>query len=655
MARRLAGITLRLFPILLYVASTAGCGGDAASNVSVPKAQPSPGPAVNGTVSLPNGTLAMRERSVLRRFAALVVEEAEALVATNVKPVPRNVPVLLTLQYPNGSSQTYDTFYTNDQGGYLLNLPAGTSEDTCRFIVSVGSGSTLTRAFVFSTVKPVNIDYISETAVTLILDQVQQGADLCEFSVREIEQLVNMIRDLPGIVTGPDIFQTNRNALVAASSNPDIQAFVRAAGGVATPVPTITPLPPTETPTEGTPSVTPTVTVTKTRVPTNTPVNTATFTATRTNTPIPTQTPTRSLTPTGTKPPPTATVTNTATPTRTNTATPIPTTTATPTRTNTVTPPPTSTQSPTPTGTLAPTATSTATLTPTQGGPVPHITIGDASGPAGSQVVVPISLEKNGVTAASIAPLIIDIDTGVLTFVSCAKTAAVTSGQTVATSMPTPGQITIVLAGLDLTVLPDGEIIDCTFTINAAATGSTAVTFESAAVGDDQFNSFDATGTSGTVTVGVVNPPTATPTPTQGGAVPDITIGDASGPAGSQVVVPISLEKNGVRAASIAPLVLNIDTGVLTFVSCAKTAAVTSGQTVATSMPMPGQITIVLAGLDLTVLPDGNIIDCTFTINAAATGSTAVTFESAAVGDDQFNSFDASGTSGTVTVGTGGA
>jgi hypothetical protein len=479
MVRRLVATILRLLPVLLYVASTAGCGGSASSDVTVPKPPPPAGPVVSGTVSLPNGKLALLDRSIMERFAALVIEKAEALVATNVKPVARNVAVLLSLQRPDGNLQTFDTFYTNDQGGYILTLPSGTSEDTCRFVVSVGSGETLTRAFVFSTVKPINIDYVSETAVGLIMDQVNQGADLCEFSVGEIEQLGTMIRNLPGIVTGADVFETNRNALVAAASDPDIEAFVQAAGGVPTPVPTQTPLAPTDTPTVGTPSVTPTVTITKTRVPTNTPANTPTFTVTRTITPIPTVTQTRTLTATVTKPPATAT----ATPT------------------NTATPPPTSTQSPT----------------------------------------VPISLDTNGSNAVSIAPLDIDFQPAVLSFDSCTSAVSgktITAGLQSATRLT----ITLLdnVPDGESTVLPLGTIINCTFTISAGAgAGSTPLTFVRAVTSDVDSNELNATGTSGavSVTAPATNTPTLTPTPVTTPAT--VTARLSSGISASDTSLPL--------------------------------------------------------------------------------------------------------------------
>ncbi len=177
---------------------------------------------------------------MLERFAALVVAEAEALTATNVRAVGRNVSVKLSMRRGDGAVQALDSVLTNDQGGFLIGLPSGTSEDTCRFILSVGSGQSLTRAFVYSTTEPIIVDYASETAVALILGRVQQGADLCEFSTGDIRSLVNSIRALPGDVTGVDIFETNRNALQIAANDPGIQADLPQLGG-ATPVATVTP------------------------------------------------------------------------------------------------------------------------------------------------------------------------------------------------------------------------------------------------------------------------------------------------------------------------------------------------------------------------------------------------------------------------------
>ena len=121
-------------------------------------------------------------------------------------------------------------------------VPAKTPVGSCS---RLGSGQTLTRAFVYSTTEPIVVDYASETAVALILGQVQQGTDLCGFSTGEIRSLVNCIRTLPGDATGANVFETNHNALLLAGN------ALQAAGpcfGKPTPAATVTPTP-TKSPT----------------------------------------------------------------------------------------------------------------------------------------------------------------------------------------------------------------------------------------------------------------------------------------------------------------------------------------------------------------------------------------------------------------------
>ena len=162
---------------------------------------------------------------------------------------------------------------------------------------------------------------------------------------------------------------------------------------------------------------------------------------------------------------------------------------------------PNATSTPTSIPASTPTATPAPTLTPTVGAAGPHISIGSPNGVAGAQVVVQISLTKNGPNIVTIAPLAYTFDPSVLTFGGCLKAPGVSSGKAVNAAMPSAGRITVVVSG-DLVGLPDGDIVDCTFTIAAGAVGSTPLTFQSAAMSDDQFNDYDASGTSGSVTVG---------------------------------------------------------------------------------------------------------------------------------------------------------
>jgi len=66
--------------------------------------------------------------------------------------------------------------------------------------------------------------------------------------------------------------------------------------------------------------------------------------------------------------------------------------------------------------------------------------------------------------------------------------------------MPSAGRITVALSG-DLLLIPDGAVLSCTFTIQAGASGSTILTFQSAGLADDEFNDYDASGSNGSITV----------------------------------------------------------------------------------------------------------------------------------------------------------
>jgi hypothetical protein len=197
--------------------------------------------------------------------------------------------------------------------------------------------------------------------------------------------------------------------------------------------------------------------------------------------------------------------------------------------------------------------------------PGPFITIGSTIGAAGAQVTVPISLTKNGANIVTIAPLAYTFDPNVLTFGGCLKAPGVSSGKAVNAAMPSAGRITVVVSG-DLVVLPDGDIVDCSFTIAAgAAAGSVAVTFESAAMADDQFNDYDATGTSGAVTVG---DGTLTPTPTiEPNPSPTFSPERSQTPSPTSTATPTDTETPAVTATT-TPTVAVVLTPTRTPASC---------------------------------------------------------------------------------------
>jgi len=289
----------------------------------------------------------------------------------------RNFPVKLFQQTGAGEVREYPgDDATDDDGRYSLTLPAGASEDACRFYVravvprTIGQVAEIPlRAFVTSANSELanDIDPASEAAVRLILGT----ARLCEYSSVEIRDLTSALRRLE--VTCTETEQCVFAVLDAAGRSDQIQQILAAGGGF-TPIPTFTR--PTSTVTRTVtptlsprPSVTPTVTETWTPFPTLTPTRpTATATPSRTVTNTPSETPTSTETPTETPtlthtPSETPTESPTSTPTSTETPTLTPEQSATPTLTNT--PQLSATPTLTPTITLTPTETSTPTITQT--------------------------------------------------------------------------------------------------------------------------------------------------------------------------------------------------------------------------------------------------------------------------------------------------
>lgn len=310
--------------ILLLIA---GCGADA--ELDVVKPEPNL-PKVSGIVSLPGGELARAARW-WQRLAAAVTSRAHAL-SGNASPVGAGVAVQL-VQLENADAvgpyapQVIAEGTTNSNGAYQIKLPEGLDAKTCGLVVQVGSEEegTLTRAFVYSTSHPIDIDFRSEAAVRLVLAEVPP-ADLCEFDTGEIRAIYDSVDAVPGEVSGGTAEELNAAATAAAANDPTVQGTIAAA---------VVPATPTETPTErARRTATATATRTATATATHTAGSTRTATATRAS-----ATSTRTVSPTSTR---TATVTQTPTGTTMGTR---PATPNTPTRTvtRTMTRPPTPT------------------------------------------------------------------------------------------------------------------------------------------------------------------------------------------------------------------------------------------------------------------------------------------------------------------------
>jgi hypothetical protein len=337
--------------------AVAGCGSDASLNINNnAQCGGGSGPQIRGVVRMPNGRLAARA-GLAERLAALAVAPVDALTGT-VSPVGRGVTVELVELRPEDVASGEDPgsvgrTTTNANGEFCVGLVRGTTVDVCRYMLRVGDrdDATRTRAFVSASDERIDIDFISEATVQVILNGIPP-ADLCDFAPDEIGTIRNAVRDVPGSVSGATVAEVNALATTLAIADANVRALLTEAGNLPPATATSVPGAPTATSTRQ-PSATPVLpTATATlRGPTGSPTSRPTRTP---NGPTATVSPTRTTVPTRTNTPGGATVTATL-PAATATATRVATTAAVATATVTRT---------------VPAATATATVA----GPTPTVT-----------------------------------------------------------------------------------------------------------------------------------------------------------------------------------------------------------------------------------------------------------------------------------------
>ena len=354
---------------LATMLAMAGCGSDAALNINnSTQCGGGSGPQIRGVVRMPNGRVAAHH-GIAERLAALAAAPVDALTG-DVSPVGRGVTVELVELRPEDVAAGVEPgsvgrTTTSAKGEFCVGLARGTTVDVCRYMLRVGSrdAGTRTRAFVNTASEPIDVDFVSEATVQVILNGIPPG-ELCDFGLDEIGEIRQAVRDVPGTVSGANVAEVNALATTLASNDAHVRAVVAEAGNLppatatrdpgaptltATRVPSATPVPPTATRTSSGPTATSTSRPTRTS---NGP--TATLSPTRTAVPSRTNTP-GGPTGTATAAAATATATRAAT-----TAVPTATQTSagpTPTATRTV-----AAATPTLTRTLAP---ATPTFTPT--------------------------------------------------------------------------------------------------------------------------------------------------------------------------------------------------------------------------------------------------------------------------------------------------
>ncbi len=274
-----------------------GCGGSADLTVNT-RCTGGSGPQIRGLVQMPDGRVA-QAGDLWERVASALWSEAAAITG-EVSPVNRGVTVeLVELRpgdVPGGSGGVVEVGTTNSDGEFCVGLPEGTDQNVCRFVVQVGSSDdrTLTRAFVFSTIDPINIDFRSEATVQVILAQIPP-AGLCDFTPDEIRNIYNAVLAAPGDATGENADEINAVAASIAAADAGVKAAIAAAYTPPTPTVTATPTATGPTPTRTlVPTRTETYTPRSTRTPiVDTPTPTPPATRTATSTPeVETPTPT---------------------------------------------------------------------------------------------------------------------------------------------------------------------------------------------------------------------------------------------------------------------------------------------------------------------------------------------------------------------------
>lgn len=565
--------SVQIAVVAALFAAISGCNGEGTVTVIAP---PEPSVKVSGQVKLPGGDLA-RASSLWRDMFATLVAPVQALFSPAVEPVGSDVEVQLVDVDPEdaiGGSIPDDlpvlaTAGTNDNGQYELRLPAGTTADRCRYLVRVGDADdgTLTRAFVFRSDGPVDIDFASETVVRQILNALADGLadDLCDFESGDIALLYQAVLNLPGTIPGDTIAAVNANSDAAVSADAGFQGLLEDAGLPGQ-------LPATRTPTATVAiALTPTRTATSTRVATatETPRPTRTEAATPTRTPSPSVTSTRpTASPTSTAP--TASPTRTASLTATSTVVP-------PTATPTLVPP-TATNSPIiipPTNTVAvPTATSTMTVatativaathtptrsptgtatrtpssTPTQP-PVAALDVGSVSGGAGMIVSVPVVLVGTAIVAVSTD---IDFDAAVVDVVlvggapDCEAAPTLPANKRVVASLPTIGGLPanrkvlrVGVIGVDNNdPIPAGTLLSCRFEINAGAPLGPTALLSSPDASDASGNAVVIDGSDGSITV------TASP--------PSLDLNMVVGTIGESITITGTLRSRGQTVSAVS-------------------------------------------------------------------------------------------------------
>jgi hypothetical protein len=209
----------------LAALALAGCGSTGTAGVVQTSPPPMSVTEVQGVVLAPDGMVAAAGWHWMDRLS--LASRAFALLQ-DVMPVQSGVDVSLSrvdgAAFARGTTdcqggnvncpQLLAQASTDDTGLFQIADPAVAHlENDCRLMVQVGSGDTLTRAFVLTRSNN-NIDPATEAVVRVMLLAVNQTcAQFCDdISVDELKNISDEVRTVAYSAFGTDVAQINQSA-----------------------------------------------------------------------------------------------------------------------------------------------------------------------------------------------------------------------------------------------------------------------------------------------------------------------------------------------------------------------------------------------------------------------------------------------------------
>lgn len=229
MIRKRIVLGATLLGALVFIAS---CGNDGNIGAFIPgDLDPEP-PTIVGGVLAPNGEFASADTG-LWRFASFLTSTAYAL-ADNVVPIGPGELVTLYVVFEGDvvDGQIDDPFAisapqpTDDGGRFTVALLEGRQIGECGIMLSVGTDSLLTRAFVYTDDQ--DLDAVSEATVRSILNFIDEHPEvlLCDYSTEDVRDIENLIREISASTTGTSVADINNRVYQQALNSPSVQALL---------------------------------------------------------------------------------------------------------------------------------------------------------------------------------------------------------------------------------------------------------------------------------------------------------------------------------------------------------------------------------------------------------------------------------------------